>query len=1367
MRRSFPATARPQDRRGFFTRLQILTPIVTTVAFSLFSVGSVADVTTGDDRHEAPKVGSRSWLEQELANFRKYPFMERAERLIGSGQPVAAAKELTRILALDPDDVDARLRLIVLLLGPLDEPQAAAEHAAKLIEHGRERGLGYHYRALANLRLGDADSAAADWMRALETQELREDLQRAIRGQLADLAIQRGDFAAVPRLLTEDAADQSFEDRLRLVQAYIKLDRPKEATQLLMRVDGVPPEGWFPIAQYHVEMGQPTLAIVTINRGLERVESAPLRRELATSLGYLHMQRGEPQLGAQAFALAVEEGEPDPDLYLAWAQALSEAQLAAQALAAIESVEQTSPYGRRLHTYLLADLGRTEDAAGVLQRLLDDPSQQENRGAIALEIAELYAQAGDLEAQMTALEHAVALGPKHAPSLRALAERQVGADRLAAASDTLRALVAVEDQPENRLRLVEVLVASGEQKAALTELRQLVEKLPSGHPARIRVLRQWASLAEAQQQWGEAARAWEGLYVADSKRSPEYLLHAGRAARLGGNRLGARQILAKLDVDAQDPNIRALFYDEQAQLAEMEGEHMTAAQWQQQAVNAQPTAARHYHMAQVWKTLGDPELARRALEQAIILAPKNAEYHASLGYDYLEAGDDRRAAEYFETALSLDPDRLPLYEELGYVYRRLGRNEDEAELLGELIHRQAAGGQRRSALARGAGSNSESVMRFQLEQVQALRRAGKLDQALVALDSIDDLQIYGTKLKVELLKESGRSEDALQELSRLLDNPSQLEEPGAIALEIAEMHAQAGDRAAQLAALERAVVIAPDYPPALQALVERQVGAGDLLAAANTQRRLVALEGNTATRTRLVEILLAADENAAALVELRQLVEALLPDHPDLPKVMRQWANVAAAEGVLAAEARTWEALYQADETRPAELMLHAGRAARITGQHEKATRVLAQVPEDALTLSDQALLYEERALLASRDGDIQRAAEAQRRSLRAEPAAERHYRLAQYLLELGEQGDARSEFQQAVRLEPDNPEFQASLGYAYLRTGDDDLAAGHFQAALAADEQRLPLYEELGYTYRRLGQDEAAAKAFRQRIDLAQTWTGTAPDGSQGDGYQSQGSTSTGTDESGYAWRQEVQQLEDRLRINTGVFVRRMNGGDSDSDQDASVGLSGFQSQAGIDIAYRLDNVSDGRYAEVYGRSIWAFEDDTLSPVGSETQGGVGLRVKPFAPVNFLLSGERLVALGSEARNDWMVRASASFGRGLAYAPDQKYQHYRSVYLDAAKVVEDKAEFLVAEWREGVAMQIGQGLHLVPYGVAAASYTDDAETERRYEAGLGVALRGWFGGNAYHTHSSNFEVGVEFRGMVGGNTDEDSGLVVRLQYGF
>lgn len=1170
MRRSYPATAQPHEWRGIFRRLQNQAPIVTLVAFSLFSVGSVADVTIGNDRKATIKMGSQSWLEQELATFRKYPFIERAERLIGAGQSVEAAIELARVLAMYPDDVDVRLRLIVLLLEPLDELRPAAEHASKLIEQGRKPGLGYHYRALATLRLGDADSAAADWRRALETQELGEDLQRYIRRQLADIAIQRGDFAAIPPLLEEDAADQVFEDRLRLVQAYLKLDRPKDATQMLMLADAVPSEGWLSIAQLLVDMGQPTLAAETITRGLEREESAVIRRELTTFLGYLHMQRGEPEQGAQAFALAAQEGEPDTELYLAWAQALTESRLAAQALDVVETVEQTSPYGRRLHAQLLAELGRPEDAARVLKQLLDDPSQQEDPGAIALEIAELHAQAGDPAAQMTALEHAVSLSPDHAPALRALAERQVGDGRLSAASDTLRHFIIVEDRPEGRLRLVDVLLALGEHQAALIELRLLAERLPSGHPERIRVLRQWASLAEAEQEWDEAARAWEALVLADSSKSPEYLLHAGRAARLGRQPVRARQILAKLDVAAQDSDIRALFFEEQAQLALIKGDHMTAAQWQQQAVNAHPTAARHYHMAQVWKTLHETDLARRALEQATILAPKNAEYQASLGYDYLEAGNDSRAAEYFETALTLDPDRLSLYEELGYVFRRLGRNEDEAEQFGELIRRQAEGGQPRSALARVTGSDTESVTRFKLEQVQALRRAGKREQALDVLESSDDLPLDGTQLKVQLLKEAGRFEDAEQ---------------------------------------------------------------------------------------------------------------------------------------------------------------------------------ALAQVKEEELTLADRALLYEERARLASMNGDARRAAEAQRRSVLTEPTADRHYSLAEYLLELGEQADARSEFQQAVLLAPDNPDFQASLAYAHLRAGDDDLAAGHFQAALAADRQRLPLYEELGFAYRRLGQDEAAAQAFRQRIDLAQT--GEA-----------------GTDESGYPWRREVQQLEDRLRVNAGVFVRRMNG-DSTSDPDAPVGLSGFQSQAGVDIAYRLDNVSDGRFVEVYGRSIWAFEDDTLSPEGSQTQGGVGLRVKPFAPVNFFLSGERLVALGSEARNDWMVRASASFDRGSAYAPDQQYQHYRSVYLDAAMVLEDSAEFLVGEWREGVAIGMGQGLNLVPYGIAAASYTDDAETERRYELGIGVALRGWFGGNAYHTHSSNIELGLEFRGMVGGNTDEDSGVVVRLQYGF
>tara|TARA_R100000306_G_scaffold41882_2_gene40734 strand:+ start:129052 stop:132897 length:3846 start_codon:yes stop_codon:yes gene_type:complete len=1272
--------------------------------------GSTAASAPSQRQEVVPDTGAQNWLEEELANFRKYPFLERAERLIGTGHSVEAANELERVLAVDPEDVDVRLRLVILFLGPLDDPQSAAEHATKLIEIGREPGLGHHYRALAKLRLGAAESAADDWRRALDAEELDKDRQRYIRRQLADIAIQRGDFAAVPPLFEEHDADQVFEDRLRLIRAYINLGRSQEALQMLMLAafgeHSVPPEAWRTIAQFQLDLGQPALAAVTMNRGLSKVESVAIRRELASALGHLHMARSELEQATQAFAMAAREGDPEPELYLAWAQALTESGLVAQALEVVETVEQTSPYGRRLHAQLLGELGRPEDAAQIMKRLLEAPSLQEDRGAVALEVAELHAKAGDLAAQLTALQQAVALSPNHAPALRALAERLIGEGQLQAASDTLRALVAVEDQADNRLRLVDVLIAANARQSALDELPLLAERMPPDHPERLRVLRQWADLAEAEQAWIAAAQAWEALFLAEESSSPRYLLQAVRSARLGGQPVRARQLIVKLDIARLEPEVRALFLDERAQIALSEGETLAAAQWQQDAVHLHASAERHFIMAEIWKALGEPDKARKALQEAIILAPNNAEYHASLGYLSLESGDPELAAEHFGIAVA----------------------------------------------------NEGALADLRLEQVQALRRAGKIEQALDLLESTANLPVYGTRLKGQLLRELGRVEAAEQVLAQLLDEPGQVDEPGAIALEIADMHAQAGDSAAQLAALERAAQLAPNYPPALHALAERQVGSGDLVSAAKTQKHLLALRGDTETHVRLVDILVAANDHAAALSEMHQLVGSLLPKHPDLPMVLRKWAKLAEAHGLWATAAQAWEMLYNAEGTRPGALMLNAGRAARLAGQHERASQMLAQIKEHALALDQRALLYEELARLASLDGDLRQAAEAQRRSVLTKPTADRHYALGQYLLKLGEQLDARNEFEQAVLLAPENAEFRASLGYVYLGSGDDSLAADHFEAALAGDVQRLPLYEELGHVYRRLGQDEAAASAFRRRIDLAQT--------EQPDTERDDAKGSAGTDERGYAWRREVQQLEDRLKINTGLFVRRMNGNDA-SDPDGSVGLAGFRSQAGLDIAYRLDNVSDGRHVEVFGRSIWTFEDDTLSTEGSRTQGGVGLRAKPFAPLNFLISGERLVALGREARNDWMIRASASFDRGTAYAPSETYRHYRSVYLDAALVVEDRAEFLVGEWREGVAAHIRQGLNLTPYAIAGASYTEDIETEKRYEIGVGTALRGWFGGNAYRTHSSQLELALEYRAVVGGNTNENSGFVLRLHNGF
>lgn len=1113
-------------------------------------------------------------------------------------------------------------------------------------------------------------------------------------------------------------------------------------------------------AMLQLELGQLEAAEANAERGLLAAQPGPLRRQLGTALGHIRLQRDQPRAAAEAFAQAAAEGPSDPELQLAWAQALQRSGQLAQALEVLENSADLPLYGHRLHAQVLLGLGRPEEAQQVLERLLDNPAQLESPGELAMELAELHAQAGDPQGQLAALERAVSLAPRHVPALRALVERQIGAGLLTEATASQRRLIELENTPETHLRLVDILLAAGQSDAALSELRQLMETLPDDHPQRPQVLRQRANVAEANEDWSEAAQAWAALYRSGADQPSTLILNASRAARRADKPEIATELLASVNMDELTPDARAALHEERAQVAAMSGDLQQAVAAQEEAVEVLPTAGRHYRLAQYWRELNQPDRARAALERAVMLAPDNPEYQATLGYAYLAEGDDSNAVEHFEAAVAVDPQRLTLYEELGYAYRRMGRNAEAARAFRQFIERQDTGGiNNRGSRAPEAGSTSPKV---RVAWAQALQDSGQLTQALAVLEAPGKLPLEGHRLHVKLLLELGRPAEAERVLERLLEDPAQLESPEAVALELAELRAQAGDPEGQLAALEGALAFAPQDTAMLRQLVERQVGAGALTAAAATQRRLIDVADSPEARMRLVDVLLAAGEREGALAELRQLVQRLPEDHPQRPKVLQQWANVTETQEHWLEAAQAWEALYRAldpakhaldpaKEGQSPLLLLNASRAAQRAGQPERASRLLAELDANELEPDIRALLYEDRAQLAAQEGELQQAVASQRAAVALLPTAERHYRLAQYLREQDEFNLAQRELQQAVALAPDNPEYQASLGYAYLARGDDVQAKKHFEAALAADPQHSSWYGELGYVYRRLGQDEAAAGAFRELIDRGDAQAGNSP--------------GTGTDESGYQLRREVQQLEDRFRINAGLFMRNMRG-DGDSDVNAPLGGTGLQSLAGVDLGYRLDNVSDGRFAEVFARSFWEFEEDSLSPIADRTQGGVGLRVKPFAPVNLFLSGERLIALGDEARDDWLVRISASFNRGTAYEPQSAYWGYRSIYLDAAMQLEESARFLVAEWRQGVAFRLGQGLSLVPYAVAAASYTDDAETERRIEVGPGVALLAWGGGDAYRTHSAEIELGLEYREVVGGNTDEDSGIVVRLQLG-
>ena len=76
---------------------------------------------------------------------------------------------------------------------------------------------------------------------------------------------------------------------------------------------------------------------------------------------------------------------------------------------------------------------------------------------------------------------------------------------------------------------------------------------------------------------------------------------------------------------------------------------------------------------------GKPEAARRALEQAVALEPRNAEAQRNLGLVLLELGSFEESIRHLKRSSNLRPGRWMTHEVLGRAYLKAGRVAEAME----------------------------------------------------------------------------------------------------------------------------------------------------------------------------------------------------------------------------------------------------------------------------------------------------------------------------------------------------------------------------------------------------------------------------------------------------------------------------------------------------------------------------------------------------------------------------------------------------------------------------------------------------------------------------------------------------------------
>jgi len=407
--------------------------------------------------------------------------------------------------------------------------------------------------------------------------------------------------------------------------------------------------------------------------------------------------------------------------------------------------------------------------------------------------------------------------------------------------------------------------------------------------------------------------------------------------------------------------------------------------------------------------------------------------------------------------------------------------------------------------------------------------------------------------------------------------------------------------------------------------------------------------------------------------------------------------------GILLATAVS--ATANAQETNdPATQPFRDFEAGRYSDAEVGAEAALAQDPDNSVWW---ALLAEARA----KNGQYQSAAGAFARAAEEESEAARrsYFRRAQTLNLV--QADMHTEARQILRQSLADPSLDAgnSLDWAMVAiAARDDASAQEILAneALYNDFTRQSALDS-GYSAKRRGLDGRAVRFFELGLALD----------------ESEQSRLSPVEREGI--RREIRELErDWSFIAQGSYsTAGRPSGLSAAPLDDERAM-----QFGAEVSRRIGGWRNGKPFSVFARIYHSeFLGDDAS-IGDATQGWVGVRYKPFSSLNFNLEASKLIALDSDAIDDWSVRSAISGGEGLEPEVGRGQWTYVHYYSDLSYLFENDVAFGIAEGRFGRAFALGDRSNVItPYLVVRADLDTGREDEGALGGGAGVSLRHWF----------------------------------------
>jgi tetratricopeptide (TPR) repeat protein len=479
---------------------------------------------------------------------------------------------------------------------------------------------------------------------------------------------------------------------------------------------------------------------------------------------------------------------------------------------------------------------------------------------------------------------------------------------------------------------------------------------------------------------------------------------------------------------------------------------------------------------------GDVEGALAAHRRALVLAPRSAEVHAELAGLLARQNRGAEALVEGQAALAIDPANREAHRILGFVFAAMV----DADPGGEASPQAVEHAGKAAAHFEQAGASQAGDPAVQLTLGRLYVMAGDFDRAAAILrEFLLDQPGYpeAILLLTDALAGRGDVDEAIAALEQAMAG-----EPGLspAAFRLAELY-EDGGRWSEAADLYGAIV---GQSPRMAVLLRpRQasalVAAGRLDQARALLRELVA----TSPADAGVWFLLSQTElRAGMLGDAEQAARRLAAIDPDDPRGAAALADVLIARREFPRAAETLQPLLArsaAGTLAPGADAMIASRAAHVFGElgrHDAAVDALERAarrqPGEVDLQFELGAAYER----ARRHADAERVFRA---IVAAHPSHALALNYLGYMLaERGERlEEAVSLVTRALAIEPDNPSFHDSLGWAYYQQRRYDLAEPHLARAAAGAGTSSVILDHYGDVLLALQRPAEAIAAWQKAL--------------------------------------------------------------------------------------------------------------------------------------------------------------------------------------------------------------------------------------------------------------------------------------------